>query len=104
MSQVVLYVTAASNDEAVRIGRIVVDEKLAACANVIPAITSIFRWNGALQEETESVVLIKTRNDLVERATQRIKDIHGYECPCVVALPITGGNSEFLDWIDSETD
>lgn len=103
MSVVLIYVTASSRDEAVAIGRAVVGERLAACANVLPQITSVFRWEGAVQEEAETALLLKTRADLVERVTERVRALHSYTCPCVVALPVTGGNPAFLDWIAEET-
>lgn len=101
--RVVLYVTCGSRDEALKIGRALVDERLAACANVLAPHTAIYRWQGALQEDAETGLLLKTRRVLVERAAQRIKDLHGYAVPCVVALPIVGGWPDFLAWIDSET-
>lgn len=100
---VLVYVTASSRDEALAIARAVVGERLAACANVLPPITSVFRWDGAAQEETETALLLKTRADLVERVSDRVRALHSYTCPCVVALPVTGGNPAFLDWIAEET-
>jgi len=103
MSHSFLYVTTASGEEAAAIGRALVSERLAACANVLPGITSLYWWEGSLQEENEAVLVAKTRNDLVEAAINRIKKLHSYDCPCVVALPISEGNADFLDWIDQET-
>lgn len=97
------YVTAGSHDDALRIARAVVAEQLAACANVIGGMTSVYRWDGAVQEDAEVVLLLKTRAELVERLTARVVALHSYDCPCVVALPIEGGNPAFLRWIDAET-
>lgn len=98
-----IYVTAGSQDEALSIGTTLVEERLVACANVLGDITSVYWWDGAVQEETEVALVLKTRSDLVERVTSRVKELHGYACPCVVALPIAGGNPDFLAWITAET-
>ena len=85
------------------IGRKLVEERLCACANVVGGIISFYWWDGAVQEDAEAVLIAKTRKDLVAVVTERIKELHGYDCPCVVALPITAGNPDFLQWIDRET-
>jgi periplasmic divalent cation tolerance protein len=103
MNKVFLYVTAESAEEAARIGGALVEERLAACANVLPAMTSIYRWQGAVQRAAEAVLILKTREDLASEATARIKALHTYECPCVVVLPLAGGNPDFLAWIEQET-
>jgi periplasmic divalent cation tolerance protein len=103
MSHRLIYVTTANRDEAVAIGRALVGERLAACANVIDGLTSIFRWQEAVQEDGETALILKTRADLVGPLTERVKTLHSYECPCVVALPIDAGNPAFLDWITEET-
>ena len=103
MSATLVYVTASSKDEALAIARTVVEERLAACANVFQPITSVYWWEGKLQEEGETSFILKTRADLVEALTQRVKALHSYTCPCVVALPIAKGNPDFLAWIETET-
>lgn len=103
MTQSLIYVTASSRDEAVKIGRQVVENRLAACANVLAGTASIYWWEGAVTEEEEVSLILKTRTDLVDRVVEMVKEIHSYDCPCVVSLPITGGNPGFLDWIDAET-
>ena len=103
MAFVLLYVTASDEDEASRIGRVLVDERLVACANVITGMRAIYRWQGAVQDEGEAVLIAKTQDSLAETATARIKALHSYEVPCVVVLPISGGNEDFLQWIEAET-
>lgn len=103
MAATILYVTAESADEALRIGRVLVGERLAACANVIPGTTAVYWWEGAVREGPEAILVLKTRTDLVDAATARIKTVHSYDCPCVVAFTIVGGNRDFLDWIAKET-
>jgi periplasmic divalent cation tolerance protein len=103
MGATFVYVTASSRDEAVSIGRTIVGERLAACANVLDGMTSIYWWEQRLQEANEAVLILKTRNDLVERLTSRVRELHSYSCPCIVAMPITAGNPGYLDWIAGET-
>ncbi len=103
MSVAFVYVTAGSPEEAYTIARTVVGERLAACANVLGGVTSIYWWEGRLEEAGEAALILKTRVALIEALTARIKALHSYECPCVVALPVAGGNAAFLDWICAET-
>ncbi len=103
MAEVMIYVTTATPAEALRIGRLLIEERLAACANVLPQITSVFRWEGSIQEESEAVLIAKTTDQRAAEVVERIKAAHSYTCPCVVVLPIVGGNPAFLDWIRSET-
>lgn len=103
MEYVLLYVTTSSRDEAMAIGRAVVEERLAACANVLPGMTSIYRWQGAIEQSDETVLLLKTRSELANEATRRVVALHSYECPCVVALPIEAGNPSYLQWISEQT-
>ena len=103
MSATFIYVTASSYEDAHRIGSAVVAERLAACANLLPGITSMFWWEGRVQEASEVTIILKTRSDLVERLTDRVRELHSYECPCIVALTISGGNGMFIDWIIRET-
>jgi periplasmic divalent cation tolerance protein len=97
------YVTAPSREVALAIGRTVVEERLAACANVLDGTTSLYWWQGTLEEASEAVLILKTRGELLERLAARVTDLHPYECPGVVALPIAAGNRAYLDWIAGET-
>lgn len=103
MSHRLLYMTAANLEEARKIGKALVEARLAACANVVGSIESYYWWDGALQEGKEVALIAKTRVDLVEAAIDKVKQLHSYSCPCVIALPIEAGNPDFLAWIDSET-
>ena len=98
-----VYMTAPHRDEALRIGRILVEERLAACINVLDGMQSIYWWEGAVEEAREAVLIAKTRADRVEALTARVKALHPYSCPCVVALPLAGGNGDYLDWLASES-
>ena len=104
MELCLVYMTASSAEEAETIAEALVGERLAACVNVIDGMRSTYRWEGAVQHDSETVVIAKTRRALVERLTARVKALHSYSCPCVVALPIVGGNPDFLSWIEEETE
>ena len=103
MSACFVYITAGDPAEARRIGRSLVEERLAACANVLDRMTSIYRWEGAVREEAEAVLIVKTVADRLSVLTERVKALHSYDCPCIVAWPLSGGNPDFLDWVASET-
>lgn len=103
MSARTIYVTTGSRDEGLAIGREFVAARLAACANVLGGVTSVYRWQGEVLEDTEAIVVLKTREDLVDAIVEQVKALHSDDCPCVVALPIVGGNADYLDWIVKET-
>ncbi len=97
-----IYITAQDLEEAKRIARTIVQEKLGACANIYP-ITSIYRWQGEIEEEEEYALLIKTKTELVDKVTSRVRDLHSYETPCIVSFKIDTGDQSYLSWIDQET-
>lgn len=98
-----LYVTCGSLDEAEKIGRKVVEEGLAACANIMDGMTSIYRWEGQVESGREVVLLLKTRSAQAGVLGARICDLHSYEIPCVIELPVESGSEDYLDWIVRET-
>jgi periplasmic divalent cation tolerance protein len=98
-----IYMTAGSAEEARRIGKALVEARLAACVNLIEGMKSMYWWEGAVQEDAEVVMIAKTRAALVEPLTAKVRGLHSYDCPCVVAVPIAGGNPAFLEWIAKET-
>ena len=97
-----VYITAAGEDEAATIGRTLVEEKLAACVNILP-VKSIYRWEEGIEEEAEAVMFVKTRQELAEKLIDRVKELHSYDVPCIVSFTIENGNSEYLDWIGEST-
>ena len=99
-----LYITVATLDEAQRIADALVTERLAACANILPGAHSIYRWQGKIVRDNEVVIIAKTRATLVDAAIARVKALHSYQVPCVVALPILAGNPDYLQWLEAETD
>lgn len=103
MTAYFVYVTTTDRDEAMTIGRSIVEDRLAACANVLDNMTSLYWWDDQLQEAGESVLVAKTTEPLVEALIDRIKQLHGYDCPCVVAWPIEKANTAYLDWLGAQT-
>ena len=97
---ILLYITCANKDEAKSIARVLVEERLIACANILGKMTSIYRWEGAVAEDDEVAVLLKTSGNLEVRVTERVKELHSYDVPCVISLPITGGNPDFINWLN----
>ena len=103
MAVLFVYVTVDSLEAARRIARILVEERLAACANLIDGMHSVYRWKGKIEEAAEVIVIAKTRDDLLDLLTERVRSLHSYEFQCVVGLPAFGGNPDDLEWIASET-
>jgi periplasmic divalent cation tolerance protein len=103
MTYVIAYVTARDQEEAKRIGEAVVREKLAACANIVPSIQSIYWWKGNIEDERESLLMLKTKKTLVARLIKRVKELHSYEIPCVDIIPVVDGNKEYFKWIEDVT-
>ena len=97
-----VYITAKDEEEANRIGQALVGEKLAACVSIHP-IRSIFRWQGEISQEREVAILAKTRAELVDEVMSRVKELHSYEVPCIIVLPLEKGNPDFLEWISQST-
>jgi periplasmic divalent cation tolerance protein len=98
-----IYVTAPNRDAALSLARALVGERLVACANVLDGATSVYWWEGKVCEEAEAVLVCKTRAELVDTVITRVRELHSYSCPCVVALSIEAGNPAYLDWIRTET-
>lgn len=97
-----VYITVGSKSEAVAIGNEIVSHRLAACVNIIDQMTSIYHWDDELQLSSEVVMIAKTLSSKVPELVEIVKANHSYECPCIISIPITGGNPAFLDWIGEE--
>ena len=97
-----IYITAKDEEEAKKIGRALVEEKLVACVNIHP-INSIYWWEGKIMEDSEIAILAKTKAELVDKVTERVKQLHSYQVPCIVSLPIEKGYPDYLKWIKDST-
>ena len=98
-----VVVTAADADWLAGFTRTLVDERLAACGHVLSPIRSVYRWQGAVQDEPEARVALHTRRSLVPAVVRRTQELHPYDIPCVIAMSLTGGSPEYLRWIVDET-
>ena len=97
-----VYVTVATREEAQNIGRTVVSEHLAACANLFGPIESYYHWEGKFEIGSEALLILKTTRAGLSDLTDRLRNLHSYSCPAIVAVPILGGHQGFLDWIHEE--
>jgi periplasmic divalent cation tolerance protein len=97
-----IYMTAGSRDEARKIGKALVVSRLAACVNILDNINSFYMWEGKVQDETEVVMIAKTTPARVPQLVEKVKSLHSYDCPCIVSIPVSDGNRDFLDWIAEE--
>ena len=98
-----IYMTAGSKDEARKIGKELVISRLAACVNILDNMNSFYMWQGKVQDDAEIVMIAKTTEERVPELVEKVKSLHSYECPCIVSIPVSGGNQAFLDWIAEET-
>jgi len=100
---VLIYSTFPSPEAAEAVGRELVDRRLAACVNILPGMTSIYRWEGAVARDSEAVMIVKTRGSLADRVIDVVKARHSYRNPALVVLPILGGSADYLHWRGEET-
>lgn len=100
--KLVVLMTAGSQEEAERIARALVAEMLVACVNVIPGVTSVYRWQGEVQSDQEWLLVAKSRRDVLDELVRRVHALHSYDLPEVIALPLVGGSDAYLRWIDKE--
>ena len=98
-----VLISAPDIETAGRIGRTLVEERLAASANALPGVRSVYRWGGGVQEASEVLLVVKTASVRVQALAARVRDLHPYELPAVVALPIADGSAAYLDWIVAES-
>jgi len=98
-----VYVTTESKKEAQAIARALLEERLIACANIIEPMQSLYWWEGKIEDSDETVLIVKTRAAHLPALTARVKEMHSYDCPCIVALPITDGSKDYLTWLARET-
>src|SRR5262245_37436865 len=99
MPVVVVLSTFPSEDKAAEIGRVLVEERLAACVNLVPRIRSIYRWKDELCDEAEALAVIKTASERVEALTSRLIALHPYEVPEAIVVPVEGGHGAYLEWV-----
>ncbi len=102
--KVVILITTASEEEARNIAELLLNQKKAACVNIISGVDSRFWWQGKLDSAEESLLIVKTRASLLPEIVEMVKKAHSYDVPEIIALPIIGGNEDYLKWIDNEVE
>ena len=99
---IVVYVTAGSPAEGERLARALVEERLAACVNRIAPVQSVYRWQGKVEQSEEQLLIIKTRKALFTTLGKRVRELHSYSVPEIIALPIIDGSDDYLQWLDEQ--
>lgn len=99
---IVLLITTATAEEAQRISRVLLEQKKVACVNIVPRVNSLFWWQDKLDSAEESLLIVKTKASLLSEIVSLVKEIHSYDIPELIALPIIGGNQDYLEWIQKE--
>lgn len=102
--EIVIFITAPNEEEAAKIARSIVEARLAACANIIRNIRSIYSWQGNIEDEAEVLMIVKTRRSLFNSLTARVREIHSYDVPEIIALPIVRGSDDYLKWLKESTE
>ena len=102
-NHVVIYITAGSMSEAKKIGHALVEEKLAACSNIISPINSIYNWQGKICDDKEALMILKTKKKLFKQIVKKVEELHSYDVPEIIAMPIIEGSSKYLSWVNEET-
>ena len=100
---IVIFCTVSPKEEAKNIAKAIIEKKLAACANIIEGITSIYEWEGEICTEEECLMIIKTKKKIFSRIKEEIVSLHPYEVPEIISLPITEGLESYLSWVDKNT-
>ena len=101
-SYIVLFITTATAEDAQRISRALLEQKRVACVNIVPRVSSLFWWQDKHDSAEESLLIVKTKASLLNEIVTIVKEIHSYDIPEIIALPIIGGNQDYLEWIDEE--
>ncbi len=99
--RIIVLITAGSEEEAHKIAELLVNEKKAACVNILPGVDSLFWWEGKIESARESLLLVKTKASLFPEIVELVKRTHSYEVPEIIALPIVTGSEDYLKWLDS---
>ena len=99
----IVYITASGKEEAADISRVLVEKELAACVNIYDNITSIYRWEGEVKDDRETVLFVKTQTSSVPEIKRIVRRMHSYDRPCILAIPIADADKDFADWVISRS-
>ena len=101
--EIVVYITASNEDEAARIAKALVEARLAGCVNIIRNIRSIYNWQGRIEDEPEVLMVVKTQKSLFEELSKKVRELHSYSVPEIIALPIVEGSQDYIRWLKEVT-
>lgn len=103
MENIVVFITASGEDEAASIARVLVEGRLAACVNIVRNLRSIYSWQGKVEDESEVLMIVKTQKKLFNSLAQKVRELHSYTVPEIIALPIVDGSEDYLKWLKEVT-
>jgi periplasmic divalent cation tolerance protein len=103
MNEIVVFITASKETEAVTIARALVEARLAGCVNIIRGIRSVYRWQGNIEDDKEVLMIAKTKKKLFKALEKKVKELHSYTVPEIVAVPIIAGSKDYLQWLNDAT-
>jgi periplasmic divalent cation tolerance protein len=103
MNEIIVFMTASNEDEAAKIARALVEARIAGCVNIINNVRSIYRWQGKIEDEKEVFMVAKTRQELFQTLMKKVKELHSYTVPEVIAIPIVEGSADYLQWLEEVT-
>ena len=103
MNEIVVFITVSNEDEAARIARTLVESRIAGCVNIIKNIRSIYSWQGKIEDESEVLMIAKTQKALFDDLSRKVKELHSYTVPEIIAMPIVEGSEDYLKWLKEVT-
>jgi len=103
MDEIVVFITASNEDEAARIAKALVEARLAGCVNIIKNIRSIYSWEGKIEDEPEVLMIVKTQKSLFDSLMKKVKELHSYTLPEIIAVPVVEGSEDYLKWLREVT-
>ncbi|MGC9517309.1 MAG: divalent-cation tolerance protein CutA [Methanomicrobiales archaeon] len=99
---ILVYITTSGKVESEKIAKILLDERLVGCTNILPSIKSIYHWEGQMEEDAESLLIAKTDTSKIENIIEKVKEVHSYDNPCILAIPVIHGSQDYLNWLENE--
>jgi len=104
MENIIVFITASKEEETAKIARALVEARLAACVNIIKNIRSIYSWQGKIEDEPEVLMIVKTQRKLFDALSMKVRELHSYTVPEIIAMPIVEGSKDYLKWLKEVTD
>ncbi|HXX58080.1 MAG TPA: divalent-cation tolerance protein CutA [Thermodesulfovibrionales bacterium] len=104
MDNIVVFITTSDEEEAAKIAHALVEARLAGCANIVGGLRSVYRWEGRIEDEAEVLIVVKTRLSLFEGLSRKVRELHSYKVPEIIAVPVVKGSADYLKWLKEVTD